>query len=454
MPFFGGTGKYIIVGTNIKGGNDAAPAVIGDNNMALGNGALKSLIDGDGNIAIGNNAGNSIEDNSGNIIIGHDALASGPASNSIILNSLSTYAGSTISGSFISGSVDVSAPENDVTIEDSIFLSTGNGQTLGDFSSLSASILLGEHGPEGFLGGQYFGCILIGQSEIGTDAYQDVIAIGNGLGTVGSNSITIDGEIGDTPENGIRIGNESHTSIFIGGIDFSAGPGGANTYVRERYYAANYRSGTYSTFGMDAPSTTGVSDGFITGTTVYSVGCNVYSSSSSAGNSGGWRSNDSAGILATMETQTTFLLCFNDNVATSRSFVGLRNVTTVIGNVDPSTLTNLIGVGHDSGDTNLSIIHNDGSGTATKIELGADFPANGTPSPLYNVTIETNGSSSYFVTVTNINDGTVSDTYEIDTDIPSNTTYLTWHVWRNNGTTGTKVSTGLSQVFMKTNFNV
>jgi hypothetical protein len=43
-----------------------------------------------------------------------------------------------------------------------------------------------------------------------------------------------------------------------------------------------------------------------------------------------------------------------------------------------SSLINCIGVGSDSADTNLQVFHNDGTGTATKIDLGINFPANRT----------------------------------------------------------------------------
>ena len=43
-----------------------------------------------------------------------------------------------------------------------------------------------------------------------------------------------------------------------------------------------------------------------------------------------------------------------------------------------STLTNIVGVGSEVGDTNLQVFYNDALGTATKIDLGIDFPANRT----------------------------------------------------------------------------
>ena len=66
-----------------------------------------------------------------------------------------------------------------------------------------------------------------------------------------------------------------------------------------------------------------------------------------------------------------------------QQFYGLAGQTTDLGYagvslVQVSTLTNLIGLGSDAADTNLQIIHNDATGTATKIDLGVGFPANRT----------------------------------------------------------------------------
>jgi uncharacterized phiE125 gp8 family phage protein len=47
--------------------------------------------------------------------------------------------------------------------------------------------------------------------------------------------------------------------------------------------------------------------------------------------------------------------------ATSRLFAGLYSSASAIGNVNPSTLFNIIGVGFDSGDTTLSLLSNDGA---------------------------------------------------------------------------------------------
>jgi hypothetical protein len=69
--------------------------------------------------------------------------------------------------------------------------------------------------------------------------------------------------------------------------------------------------------------------------------------------------------------------------ANCQQFYGLAGQTTDLayGGVSGTlvnTLTNIVGVGSEIGDANLQIFHNDASGTATKIDLGVNFPANRT----------------------------------------------------------------------------
>ena len=60
--------------------------------------------------------------------------------------------------------------------------------------------------------------------------------------------------------------------------------------------------------------------------------------------------------------------------ASHRAFAGMRNTIAAPTDVDPSTLTNICGMGYDAADTNIQFMHNDGAGRATKIDLGAAFP--------------------------------------------------------------------------------
>lgn len=83
-----------------------------------------------------------------------------------------------------------------------------------------------------------------------------------------------------------------------------------------------------------------------------------------------------------------------------RQFYGMAGQTTDLNYSDSilvSSLTNIIGVGSDAADTNLQVFHNDATGTATKVDLGVNFPANRTAgaalTTVYSIELY-NGSSS------------------------------------------------------------
>lgn len=75
------------------------------------------------------------------------------------------------------------------------------------------------------------------------------------------------------------------------------------------------------------------------------------------------------------------------SVATARCFVGLTNSTAAPTDVDPSTLTNMVGVGYaKSTDANWQIYGNDNTGTAGKYDTGIAVPTADRPS-VYEVAI-------------------------------------------------------------------
>ena len=84
-----------------------------------------------------------------------------------------------------------------------------------------------------------------------------------------------------------------------------------------------------------------------------------------------------------------------------RQFYGMAGQTTDLGYSDSvlvSSLVNIIGVGSDALDTNLQIFHNDATGTATKVDLGVNFPANRTAgsalTTVYSIEIYSENNSS------------------------------------------------------------
>lgn len=124
-----------------------------------------------------------------------------------------------------------------------------------------------------------------------------------------------------------------------------------------------------------------------------------------------------------------------DGLAGMRSFVGLNYSSTPTG--DPSAFLGCVGVGTDAGDTNLSIFTNDFSGAATKIPLGANFPAHTASTDVYDLWMYCPRDGSYItVTVTRLNTG---DTYttQLTTDLPPSGTGLYYIFQRANSPTVT-----------------
>lgn len=100
-------------------------------------------------------------------------------------------------------------------------------------------------------------------------------------------------------------------------------------------------------------------------------------------------------------------------------FVGLRSAPAALAG-DPSALTNLIGVGFDAADANLQLFNNDGTGTATKTNLGLPR-TNPVLIDLY-ISAPPNGPAIQ-VEVLNRSANT-SQFFDLTTDIPSGATFL------------------------------
>lgn len=174
-------------------------------------------------------------------------------------------------------------------------------------------------------------------------------------------------------------------------------------------------------------------------------------SAGTAGSSCGWRVAALQFYRSTAADGTGgFFLAFRfgEEIAPAdgRMFVGLYGTNAAIGNVNPSTLLNIIGVGYDSGETSWSIMHNDGSGTATKTSLGSNFPCNST-SDAYDLYIwAPSGQESVWVEVVRL--GTAhKTTLEITADLPALNTLLAPQVWANNGTTAGAKGISLSHMY-------
>lgn len=162
-----------------------------------------------------------------------------------------------------------------------------------------------------------------------------------------------------------------------------------------------------------------------------------------------WR-GDGAGLGGFFFT-TRFAM--SSTTALQQCAVGLFDVTTAIATTAvPSALLNCIFVGNDSADTNMQLMHNDGAGACTKIDLGASFPAN-TPTAVYELILfaRPNDTSKVSYRVTNLTNGAVA-TGDITTNLVATSTFLAFHAYANNGGTAAAVVLELVRMYLETDY--
>ena len=145
-----------------------------------------------------------------------------------------------------------------------------------------------------------------------------------------------------------------------------------------------------------------------------------------------------------------------DTVASPRTFVGLSSATTAATNVEPSTLTNVIGVGQGAADTNLKVFYG-GSAAQTPIDLGANFPTNTSSTDWYQVVLfaPPNLNNTVYYQVTRQNTGNVASgtlTGTAGTVLPANTTNLFWRGWRTNNATAAAVTLQYGAMYIETDY--
>lgn len=139
-------------------------------------------------------------------------------------------------------------------------------------------------------------------------------------------------------------------------------------------------------------------------------------------------------------------------VSGARMFVGIGS-TSAPTNVEPSTLTNSIGVGHGASDTNLKIYWG-GSAAQTPVDLGASFPSTiGTAYELALFNAPGNNTSVGYQ-VTSLDTGATASgtlTGTAGTQLPAATTLLTYaQSWRTNNATALAVGLDICSDYIET----
>jgi hypothetical protein len=139
---------------------------------------------------------------------------------------------------------------------------------------------------------------------------------------------------------------------------------------------------------------------------------------------------------------------------TSRAFVGMHTATGAPTDVESSSRTNIVGMGWDAADANIQFMHNDGSGTATKIDLGAGFPVPTVDrAHVYEIAMFSPPGTVQSVTyeVTNLVTGAVA-TGIVTTDLPTTTTALNPYSAMSVGGTSSVIGICLFSLYVETDY--
>lgn len=130
-------------------------------------------------------------------------------------------------------------------------------------------------------------------------------------------------------------------------------------------------------------------------------------------------------------------------------------VTTAIAvTQDPSALTNCVFVGNAAADTNLFLMHNDASGTCTRVDLGASFPVpNSVNNAIYEVALfAPPNATTIGWRVTRLDTGSVASGTIVSADIPASTVFLAPHMYINNNGVAAAVILDFYRLYIETDY--
>lgn len=144
-------------------------------------------------------------------------------------------------------------------------------------------------------------------------------------------------------------------------------------------------------------------------------------------------------------------------VAGARMFVGISSSVSAPTNVEPSTLTQCVGVGHGASDTNLKIFYG-GSSAQTPIDLGSNFPITAGTVESYELILfsppNENSVIKYKVTrlgTSHVAEGTLSGTPGTTTPIYTTLLSYFWG-YRTNNATALAVGLDLISDYIETDY--
>jgi hypothetical protein len=184
-----------------------------------------------------------------------------------------------------------------------------------------------------------------------------------------------------------------------------------------------------------------------------------------------WRVTSAATVDAVAEERSAGWVCWRGNAAglggwsyvnrlslttlqaTGMGFFGLYGSTAALATtLTLATVINAVGIGFQRGThTNWQLVHNDGAGAATLIDLGASFPVNSTTNVLtLYIAAAPNGSDIGVRVVEEVSGAAVE--FTITTEIPAATQLLSPRNYMNTGSTAAAVAYDCSGVYVETDY--
>jgi hypothetical protein len=138
-------------------------------------------------------------------------------------------------------------------------------------------------------------------------------------------------------------------------------------------------------------------------------------------------------------------------LSTSRMFTGVTLNASAPTDVEPSSQTSVIGVGYDAADTQLYVMHNDGSGTCTKVATGLTR-VNSDTLKVYTLTIYAAPfSSTVDVTITD-DHAKQTFTTTLSTDLPTTTDQLQPRSWCSVGGVSSVIGMSFMGFYAESNY--
>ena len=225
---------------------------------------------------------------------------------------------------------------------------------------------------------------------------------------------------------------------------------GVSTYKRGAFVARG-NAATIDTYGMFIGSVVGTATARNVANTNALTGLNRVGMVSNSGSTGlmtevfgaaqfygGTAKSTTTPEAGGIKFSTLVAITDAATVSGARGFFGLTDSASALTNVEITSLTNIIGFGQVAADTNMRVVCNDGSGTASSIDLGSNFPM--TNGNLYELGLvwapgDTKIRWSVYRVLGDVAGADPASFYregELTTDIPAATTLLCPHLWRTN----------------------